>query len=127
MAFIDDIVDVMTGDASINSLFTGGIRYEHLPTDFDNTKDWLVFSYTLEEEERTLDGNSVYRYNLQTQISSPSLENVQSIWNIYNPYLSSIDDGSKIRDIYIVDDDTNFDTEKRMYYLTANYNVLFID
>lgn len=126
MAFIDDLVDVMTGDSSVNALVTGGIRYEHLPTDFDNSKDWIVFSFTTEDVERTLDGNKTSSNNLQTQIISPSLENVQSIWNLLKPYLTAYDDGSKIRDIYIVDDDTDFDTDRKVYYLTANYNVLYI-
>jgi hypothetical protein len=125
MAFIDDIVDVITGDSSINSLVTGGMRYGFLPTDFDNSKNWIVFSHTLQSEDKTLDGYTTSIYNLETQITSPSEDNLLAIWNLLKPYLTSYDDGSKIRYINIEDEDKDYDTQKQMHFITANYTAFY--
>lgn len=126
MAFIDDMVNVITGDSSVNALITGGIRYGFLPTDFDNTKDWIVFSDTLQSEEKTLDGYTSSYYNLETQIISPSEDNLLAIWKLLKPYLTTYDDSSKIRYINIEDEDKDYDTQKQMHFITANYTVFYI-
>jgi hypothetical protein len=126
MAFINDLVDVMTGDASINALITGGIRYGFLPIGFDNTKEWLEFSHTLQSEDKTLDCFESSLYNIETQISSPSEDKLLAIWNLLKPYLTSYDDGSKIRYINIEDENKDYDPLKQMHFITANYTVLYI-
>ena len=127
MAFINDLVDVMTGDASINALITGGIRYGFLPTGFDNTKEWLEFSHTLQSEDKTLDCFESSLYNIETQISSPSEDKLLAIWNLLKPYLTSYDDGSKIRDVSFDTDGISYNPEKQVYYLTANYSILYVN
>jgi hypothetical protein len=126
MAFIDDIVDVITGDPSVNALITGGIRYGFLPTGFDNKKEWIVFSHTLQNEEKTLDGFKTSDYNLETQICSPSEDKLLAIWNLLKPYLESYDDTSKIRYINIQDEEKDYDIQKQMHFITANYTVFYI-
>jgi len=126
MAFINDLVDVMTGDPSVNELITGGIRYGYLPTDFDNKKSWIVFSYTLQGEDKTIDGFASSLYNLETQITSPSEDNLLAIWNLLKPYLTAYDDSSKIRYINIEGDDKDYDPQKQMHFITANYTVFYV-
>lgn len=126
--FVDYLVDALTGDSSINELVTGGIRYEHLPEDFNSSLDWIVFGYTGNEETRTIDGNGVItNYGLQVQVISQTMTNVLTLGEMVKNYLTSYDDGSKIRDVAFVDDDVAFDLERKVYYQTSNYDVLFIN
>lgn len=126
--FVDYLVDAISGDSSINALVTGGIRYEHLPEDFNSSLDWIVFGYTGNEETRTLDGAGIItNYGLQVQIISQTMTNVLTLGDMVKTYLTGYDDGANIRDIAFVDDDVAFDLEKKVYYVTSNYDVLFIN
>lgn len=126
--FVDYIVDAISGDSSINDLVTGGIRYEHLPEDFNSSLDWIVFGFTGNEETRTLDGNGIImKYGLQVQVISQTMTNVLTLGDMVKTYLTGYDDGANIRDIAFVDDDVAFDLEKKVYYVTSNYDVLFIN
>lgn len=126
--FVDYLVDAISGDSSINALVTGGIRYEHLPEDFNSSLDWIVFGYTGTEETRTLDGSGIItNYGLQVQIISQTMTQLLTLGDMVKSYLTRYDDGANIRDIAFVDDDVAFDLERKVYYMTSNYDVLFIN
>jgi len=126
--FIDDLVDMITGDTSVNALATGGIKYEHLPVDFNSDLDWVVFGYTADNELRTLDGaGSITYYGLEVQTISKSMTNVLALSETIRTYLSSYDDGSNIRDVAFDTDGISYNPEKQVYYLTANYSILYVN
>lgn len=125
--FENDIVTVLTGDASVNALVNNNIVYNGLPVDCSTSEDWLVFSYTTEDNTRTLDRYTISNYRLQIQIVSKKIPNILNIHNALKSYLISYDNGSSIRDIsFLNKDDPNPDLEAKVYYLTTNYNILYI-
>ena len=126
--FIDDLIDMITGDASVNSLSTGGIKYEHLPVDFNSDLDWVVFGYTADNESRTLNGDgSITYYGLEVQTISKSMNNVLILAGTLKSYLTSYDDGSKLRDVSFDTDGISYNPEKGVYFLTANYSILYVN
>lgn len=125
MGFLADIITLMTGDASINNYVNGGIRYEHLPTDFRNDQNWIVFGYTVNDTTDTLSTKNVFtEYNLEIQVVSPSSTTVLDMSDRLTSYLQNYSSIS-IGDITLLDDDLNFNSEKAVYYKTLNYNVIY--
>jgi len=126
--FINDLIICITSDASLNSLANGGIRFDHLPTDFNSKKSWIVFDYELEDTIQTLDDNSFAEYyNVTVQIVSKNMMDTINIFDRLSIYLNSYDDG-KIRAItQLPGDPRDYDTEKGVYYKNANFSVLYTD
>lgn len=123
--FINDLLNVMTGDTSLNAYATGGIRYEHLPVDFDSSKDWIVFSYTSMGNTDTLDFNNVMsEYNLMVQVISLELVNTINMADRIINYLVNVT-SNNMGDIILIDDDVNINTEKNVYYRTMNFGVIY--
>jgi len=128
MEIIESILNVITSDSSINELATGGIRYEHLPVDFDRSLDWIVFSYKFLNEEKvnTDSTKRIIEYALDVQIISPDIDNVVIISDYLYNYLTNYDDNENVRDITMTDSDASYDLEYKVYYKTQTYNILFI-
>jgi len=126
--FINDLIICITGDASLNSMATGGIRFDHLPTDFNTSKNWVVFDYELEDTIETIgDSSFVEYYNVTVQIVSKNMMDTINIFDRLSTYFGSYDDG-KIRAIaQSPGDPRDFDTEKRVYYKNANFSMLYTD
>ena len=49
MNFVNDFRTIIIGDASINALATGGIKFGNLPDDFDLRKNWIAYDYRINE------------------------------------------------------------------------------
>ena len=126
--FIDYLVDIMTGDPSINDLATGGIKYDTLGTNFNTELDWIVFDYAGTGEDRTIDSEGlVSYYGLQVQAISKSMNNVLLLRDLLKNYLSSYDDGENVRVISFVNDDLSFDAEFKVHYATLNFDIIFVN
>lgn len=126
--FIDYLVDIMTGDPSINDLATGGIKYDTLGTNFNTSQDWIVFDYAGTGEDRTIDIEGlVSYYGLQVQAISMSMNNVLLLRDLLKTYLSTYDDGENVRVISFVNDDLSFDAEFKVHYATLNFDIIFVN
>jgi hypothetical protein len=127
MAILTDLIVAMTADTSVNTFATGGIKYDHLPVDFDATKNWVVFGYSSNGNINTIDHiNVASEYTLNVQLISPTLATLESTSDVLIDHLISYDVGN-LRSITLVDDDLNIDTERVIYYKTLNFNVLYIN
>lgn len=127
MAFIDDLIICITGDPSINSLITGKVVYEKLPVDFNTQKEWIVFSYTYNNGVDVLGRKNIMTYyDLDIQAISSTDTTVTDIANLLSDYLINYDDG-KIRDIAKTEDNLDFNPEKKVYFKTLRFSVLYIN
>jgi hypothetical protein len=126
MTFLDQLIICITGDASVNVLVTGGIVYEHLPKDFNSTKDWIVFSYTRSGGIDTLGQTDfAVEYDLNIQTISQNLASAITLTETLNNHFRTYDDG-KIRYVSLFDEgDNGFNSEKAVYYKNTNYDILY--
>lgn len=128
MGFLSDITTLITSDTSTNSFATGGIKFEHLPVNWDLTKNWLVFSYVEAESIDTLDANHIgSSFVLEVELISPTLSEIQSLTPTLNSYLLNYRDDN-IKDISISEIAENYvDTERGIFSKTLRYDVLYLN
>lgn len=120
---IDDLILIMKADPSLNAYATGGIKYEHLPIDFDGNKDWIIFSYTKTGTVDTLCLNDVItELNLNVQVISKTLSNTEKMADRLTKYLINVT-SNNFNSIILSDDDVNINSEKDIYYRTLDYGV----
>jgi hypothetical protein len=125
MAFIDDLITVMTSDVSLNTWTTGGIVYENLPVDFDFKKDWIVFGYSSAGYVDTLGQTSVISYyDLEVQVISPLVTNVIRSSNELISLLRNYN-ANGICFSGLISDGIDINAEKDIYYNTLSFNVTY--
>lgn len=90
MSFQTQICSIMTADASVNKLVTGGIYFDTLPINFDLKKIWVVYNYVEEDRIDVLgEKNVLTMYKLYAKVVSPDTNNLLTITDELNRYLST--------------------------------------
>lgn len=123
--FLDDFIEFISADTSINNMCTGGIRFDHLPTDFDADKEWIVFGFSINEIYGCAgDKNALTRFDLEIQVVSKNIVVVESLASALNEHLLTYPNGWGI-DSYLLDESIDWNSEKEVYFKTLKYNVLY--
>ena len=124
--FLDDLVDFMSADPSVNALLTGGMVHPHLPVGFSPDLDWVVFDYSLIEDIGTLKIKSALtRYELSIQIISKNILAVEGICNALKSYITIYPNKWGIDAYQTYEVDPDFDFETKVYYKTIKYELLY--
>lgn len=124
MDFLTDLITCLTSDTSTNSWATGDIQYNHLPINFDKTKNWIVFWYSGNSID-TMGYKAVYsEYELNIQLISEDLDSIINIFNTLNEYLL-VYKTNELEFILSEDSDPEFNLEKAVYFKTIKYRVLY--
>jgi hypothetical protein len=124
--FLDDLIEFISADASVNSLVTGGIVFPHLPTDFDSSKDWIVFEFSLIESIRVQgDKSAMEKYELSLQVVSKDIEAVETIAGTLDNYVITYPNDWGIDAYPTANSKPDFDTTTEVYYKTLKYNILY--
>lgn len=126
---LNDIVTLITGNASLNTFITGGIKHNHVDIDCDKTKNWVTFTWkkTSSEDESGMK-DAVCHYDLIIQCISPVDSTTIYMGEALNNYLSNYDDGIKIRNVSLKGDgeEIDWDSEKKVWFKTNVYDILYV-
>lgn len=127
MSFISDLKTLLTSDTSTNNFATGGIK-EHLPVNYDITKNWVTYSYVETENLNTLDYNDIgASYVVDVLFISPIIGSIQTLTPTFHNYLINYRD-DHIKDISLVEaEEIYIDVERELYYQTIRYEVLYLN
>jgi hypothetical protein len=124
MSFREDLVTAITADSSVNLWATGGMKYNNLPTNFDITKNWLVFGFTEDGGIDTFaNKNIVENYTLDIQLVSSNKDSINDIYTILNTHLINYKEDDL--EFILVNADLDFDTEKAVNFKTIKYNIIY--
>lgn len=123
--FLNDLIEFITDDASVNAQLNGGIIFDHLETNFDANKEWIVFNYSANggTDVKGLK-NAVEEYSLSAQIISKSIAKIDTISTLLNAHLTAYPNEWEM-DISISDDNLDWSPEKEVYFKTIKYNILY--
>jgi hypothetical protein len=129
--FVDDLVDFICDDPSVNTLITGGIYHPHLPVNYKETGNvdntlWIVFDYTLNENIGCFGNKSIMqKYDINFQIISGDIVAIESLSDLLKNYLEIYPNDWGI-DAYITADiDADWDPEEKVYFKTIKYLILY--
>ena len=123
--FLQDLIEFITGDTSVNELLTGGVVFDHLETNFDANKEWIVFNYSTNGGTDVQGCKmAVEEFDLDVQIVSKDVTKIDEISALLNAHLTVYPNEWDM-DIVINDDDLDWSPEKEVYFKTINYNVLY--
>lgn len=124
--FLDSFIEFISSDASLNSLCTGGIRYDHLPTNFNADLDWLVFGVGINSVIATIGNkNAITDYNVEMQVISKKAANVENISNRLNDFITTYPNEYNIDAHLNNKPQDDFNPERGVYYKTLIYNILY--
>lgn len=124
MNFLDDLITTLTSNATVNAWANGGIKYNHLPTNFEMNKNWIVFWFS-GNNVNTLGIKDLYEeYELTIQLVSEDIDSLVSIFDTLNTYLLDYK-SDELEFILSEDSDPDFNLEKAVYYKNIKYTVLY--
>ena len=124
MSFGTEIYTKMIGSSSINSQVKG-VYFEHLPENFDLTKNYIVYSFKKETGISTLSTADLLKnYKLYVKTITPNNNTLLSLSDTLQTYLIGVVDSS-IRFVDFVSDNHSLDLEKGIYENTLEFNVLY--
>jgi len=123
--FLTDLIEFISDDASVNAQLTGGMIFDHLETNFDSNKEWVVFNCSA-NGGTDVQGikNALEEYNLEVQIISKNITKIENIAALLNAHLTTYPNEWGI-DATISDDDLDWSPEKEVYFKTIKYNILY--
>lgn len=123
--FLEDLIEFISDDPSVNSLLSGGIVFDHLNINFDANKDWIVFNYFSEGgTDVSGEKNAVEEYTLEVQVISKSINSVVNISDALNAHLTAYPNKWEM-DISLSDDNLDWNSEKEVYFKTIKYRILY--
>jgi hypothetical protein len=128
MSFFSDFKTIITGDASINALITGGIKLSHLPEDFDIKKTWMAWDYRLSEQNNTLDGNDAYStYSITMTITTTDTVILNNLTDLIVNYLNN-KTTSNFPDIWMITDSklTTLSKPSNAYQNALEFGAIYV-
>lgn len=128
MGFITDFKNIIEGDPSLNSLITGGIKFVHLPEDFDITKTWVAWDWRVLEQVNTLGCNNVYTvYSIPVTITATDSIVMNNMADRLRTYLNSVTTDNFIN-IYFVSENkiTTLSRSSNAYQNTLEFNAIYV-
>jgi hypothetical protein len=125
MSYGSSLNTLMTGDASLNALCTGGIFYENLPDNFDMTDTWIVYSYRRSEQRNCLNTKNAFTtYSVTAKIVTYDSEIMETVSDTLVSVLNGASEGG-IRDIWLVADNHAVDLEKGIYMNSLEFESFY--
>lgn len=123
--FLNDLIEFITNDASVNAQLTGGMIFDHLETNFDANKEWVVFNYST-NGGTDVQGlkSAIEEFNLDVQVISKDITKIDAISTLLNAHLTTYPNEWGM-DITISDDDLDWSPEKEVYFKTIKYDILY--
>ena len=104
MSFLSDFKTIIEADGSINAYVTGGIKFGHLPDDFDISKTWLVWDFKLNQQFDTMNFNNSYSaYGVSITVSANDSVVMNNLSDRVVDYLNG-KSTSNFPDIHMVSD-----------------------
>lgn len=128
----------MIKDTSVNNLLTDGykgVKYVHLPEDFDYEKSWLVYDYSISNQTNTLSQNACfYEYELVVTATTNDSEKTNNLVDAVVNYLNAEEFivpsgyGGSIIDINLVSESrsTALNKAQNIYQSTMTFNVVWL-
>lgn len=128
MSFVNDFKTIITGDASINAMVTGGIKYNHLPEDFDIKKVWLSWDFSLIEQNNVLNFNAAYsKYSISITMTASDTIVLQNLSDRVTTYLNGISN-RMFPDIWALSDNgqTTLNKPTNVYQNSLELNCIYV-
>ena len=128
MSFTTSFKTIIEACPSIGTYITGGIKFGHLPEDFDIKKNWLCWDFNLDEQVNVLNGNDAYsNYTVAITLTSNDSVTTENIGDILVNYLNN-KSTSDFPDIYVKSDSKTITLNKpaNTYQTQFNVGVIYI-
>lgn len=128
MSFVSDFKTIITADASINAMATGGIKLGHLPEDFDIRKTWIAWDYRLSEQNNTLNGNDAYStYSISLTITTTDTVVLNNLSDLVVNYLNA-KTTPNFPDIYTISDSklTTLSKPMNAYQNSIEFGAIYV-
>jgi hypothetical protein len=128
MSFISDFKTIIEADASVNALVTGGIKFDHLPEDFDISQTWIVWNYRTSEQIDSLSQNNCYTvYSVPITITATDSVVMNNICERLTDYLNNISTSNFI-DIRLISDSkiTTLSRQTNAYQNALEFNAIYV-
>lgn len=126
MSFLSDFKTIIEGIPSVSAV-TGGIKYVHLPEDFDIRKNWLVWDFRMVEQLNTINFNDAYsNYSISITITSTDSVTCQNISDTCVSYLNG-KTTTNFPDIYLISDSkqTTLSKPANTYQNTLEFGAIY--
>jgi len=125
MSYGSNIRTIMIGDSSLNAA-VDGIFYEHLPDNFDLTKAWVVYTFSINSQQDCLDTKNVFHtYDLAVRVICNDTNTRESLSDYITDYLNG-NDSDGIQDIWFVNSSPTNDLEKAIYANTLSFSSFYL-
>lgn len=126
MSFGYDIYSLITADASINIMTSGGgIYYLHAPDNFDLTKNWLIYNFNISEIIDCLISDlSNRKYELFVKVICDKSDTLETLSGYVMEYLNGNSIGN-IDEIRFVRETHSMDLEKNVYVNVLEFNLIY--
>ena len=93
MSFITNFKTVIEADPSINAIVTGGIKYVHLPEDFDIKKNWLAWDFRIATQEECMNSDIAFTtYALSITMTTTDSITLDTLSQLVLNYLQGYQD-----------------------------------
>lgn len=128
MSFVSEFKTIIESDASINEIVTGGIKFGHLPEDFDIRKVWIAWDYEANEQTNDINNNNVFTiYQLFVTLTATDTVVLNNLVEMVKDLLNDTMTGNFI-DINFVDETktTLLGKQVNSYQSQLTFNALFL-
>lgn len=119
-----------TGNGALSLLPDGAqsVKYVHLPEDFDNSKSWLVYYFSITENVSSMNNSCAYNnYQLTVIATTNDSMKTNDLSDALIDYLDGYSFGS-IADITFESDSRSsyLETANNVYQNTMTFNVIYV-
>lgn len=127
MSYGTDIKALFDADSSLNAAVQD-VNYEHLPDNFDLTKDWVVYSFRVSGQSDCIDNkkNVFQNYELVVRVISDSTFKRESLSDYIVDLLNGNSYGG-IKDIFFTSSSPTMDQEKAIYANSLTFDSVYVD
>jgi len=129
MSFITNFKTIIEGDASINNILSGGIKFDHLPEDFDISKSWLVWNYRVSSQNDSLSTNNCYTvYSIPITVTATDSVVMNNICDLVITYLNN-KTTANFPDIHLLSDSkiTTLSRQANAYQNALEFEAIYLE
>lgn len=125
MNFVTEINQILTSDASLNSMVNGGIHYQNMQDNWlseDLNTEWIIYDISKSIQNSCLQTKNVYTtYALSVLvIQRDTNDNIDEISYRLIDYLNNYESDS-MADITFLSDSTSFNQQQQIYTNTLEF------
>jgi hypothetical protein len=128
MSFITNFRAIIEGDASLNSMITGGIRFGHLQEDFDISKTWIAWDMKISEQVNCMKGNNAYEvYEIPITATATDTIILNNICERVRDYLNNITTSNFINIRFVSETKiTTLSRQVNVYQNSMSFEAIYI-